>query len=302
VPCSGARYERQVRERVHLGVARMLGRQQEATRDHVPELPQVRVAERGDRTQHGGIRTLVVVELQAAMSRIVVVDLQVYIDRLRQAALLQRGDHLTFGRLVQVGELLLRVGEVGHLTLQQRRHGVTNRLRRRVLRAVHPQSADLRFDHLQHDHTVLHLLPRQLHHHRLVAPVLVHLLQRVTRGVDVVERAARTLERINRLLYVEARQRRVAAHDVFVHIEMPPLASRIRCGRGSARGSWRGLCGRRSVRLRVRRTGQCHAPRQNHCRQTAPAIRCFPVPLRRHCRHSFICAMIRLVMHRPVNL
>jgi len=92
-------------------------------------LEQVVVAHAADSAKFRCIDAVVIVHLHAAVHRRGIGDLQGDVHRLRQLARRQHGDHLRTAALVHVGELLLGRREVRHVTLVQRRDGVTNVLR-----------------------------------------------------------------------------------------------------------------------------------------------------------------------------
>ncbi|CRQ89548.1 hypothetical protein PAERUG_E5_London_17_VIM_2_12_12_05237 [Pseudomonas aeruginosa] len=223
-----------------LGVVLVLRRGEIGQRDGVAELPEVVVAQRNHRAQVTGVGAVVVVQADAGVPGILVFHLQVDVHGAGPLALAHHRQHLAAGGAVDLRQLALDLGEVGHLALLQGRHFLAQLHRRIVLGADHPDATDSGLGDLQVDHPAAHLLLRQLDVDRLVALLLVGGLQRIARPLDVAQAALRSEEGIHRRLDGAVVQHGVAAYHVLVDVHQT-------LGLGSRRGG-RGLVGQRSAR------------------------------------------------------
>ena len=151
----------------------------------------------GRQPQGRGVLAVIVVELDAAVQRQGVADLQVDIDGAGRDPGAHHGRDPAVGEAIDVDEFLFRLGEVGDLAFAQRRRLLLYQRRREVARAGDPQAADRRLDHVQLDDGVADRLGGDLHHHRLVAAIVIDLLQRRPRLLDTVAGLARAEEGID---------------------------------------------------------------------------------------------------------
>lgn len=151
------------------------------------ELPEVVVTEASDRAQLLGVGAVIVVEANTGGPRALVFDLQIDVHGAGALTFAHQRHHLSARGFVELCEFALNLGEVRYLAFFQRRDVVANIQRRIVFGADHTHPADLGFADLQVDDAVGHRLLRQLDEHRLIATLLIGLLQGVPRAFDIRE-------------------------------------------------------------------------------------------------------------------
>ena len=182
------------------------------------ELPEVVVAKAGHGAQLFGVGAVVVVEADTGAPRVLVLNLQIDVHGPRALTFAHQRHDLAARGFVELRQLALDLGEVRDLAFFQRRDVVADVQRRIVFGANHPHPADLGFADLQVDDAVGHRLLRQFDEHRLVAALLIGLLQRIAGAFDVAHGLLRAEKRVHRLFNGPGIEHGVAAHEVFVDV------------------------------------------------------------------------------------
>ena len=186
------------------------------------------------------------------MDRRLVLDIEIDVDGAGRHAGTQCRRHAAIGPLVERDDVLGDIGEIGNGAFLQRRRAVLDPVEVEVTRVLDPQPSDLQFRHLEGDHAAGDILLRDRDADGLVALVVIRLLQRGARLLDILRGLARTEERIDGLLDLDLGQLVGALHREVVDVEALQrrrrlLRRRIRLGRLLA---GRRRCGRRRGILR----------------------------------------------------
>jgi hypothetical protein len=238
------------------------------------ELPQILVAHRDRGAQRRGARALLVVELDAAVERKRVLDVEVDVDRAGRNTGPQRRRDATVRPPVQRDDVLRDVLEIRQRSFLQRRRAPLDVVEIEIARALDPETADLVLGDLEHDEAALRILLRHCDADGLQALVVIGLLHRRARLLDVLRALTRAEERIDRGLDLDLRQIVRAFDTILVDVEtrlrrrrlggirrtllFGTLARLRACGRGSGR-----LCARLDAPGLGRRGGRCRTDRAN---------------------------------------
>ena len=135
-----------------------------------------------------------------------VLHVQLHIEYARLARWRELRIHGAIRGLVQRDDIARHVVEIDHLALGQRTRCLPDAARQEILRALHTQRSHFPLERLQEHQPARAGLLGNHHLRRLVALLVIRLLQRRARPFDIGERAPRPEERIHRLLNFEARQ------------------------------------------------------------------------------------------------
>ena len=168
----------------------------------MPELPHVVVREPRRHALLRRARRLEVVPLERAVERDAVVDLQVDVDRPRDLPGLQHGRHAPVPRAVRLEEVRLEVLAPDQRALDEMRGGLAHAglVVPVDARVLDRHRAEARLDHLHADAPVEERLLWERHRDGGEAALLVLLLQRLARGLDVVQVALRAEVGLEQLL------------------------------------------------------------------------------------------------------
>ena len=190
----------------------VLRRDLHARADGMAELPEVVVVRRGVHAERCCVRTAAVVDLHAAVQRQAILDVQIHIHRTRLRARANAGCHLAVGELIECDDVALDVVEIHDLPLGERLRVALDVARQKIARALHAQRTDFSLENLQEHQPAAPRLLGNCDLRRAESLLVIRLLQRRARGLDIMHRAPRPEERIHRLRHLALRHRVRADH------------------------------------------------------------------------------------------
>ena len=245
----------------------------------------ITIAQGGDRAQRSRVDGRLIIELEAPVQRQVIAHLQRQIDGSWFRSCLQHRYHGPVGRLgVHGGELGLELRDLQHRPRRGRRQAGDHVALREIARPADLGALDAPFGHAQPYDSLVDRLRRNIDEHRAETLIVIKLLERRARRLDVRERLGRSQQGIKEPFDGPPFEHRIADDAVFLNLEALVRGRRGRwflCGRRGRR-----LLGGRRGRLRSANRGRWGCDTSDDDRQAEDRAACQAARRSRICAHQ----------------